>query len=108
MAAIRETRYPRWYAIPVRVALVTLICTLLAFAISLMLGIVGTVVIAALRHVNPNMTIAYRYVALPTALVAGVIIFALALVMEIRHYRQSKSLAAIARLTEQQHSRVAS
>jgi hypothetical protein len=41
------------------------------------------------------MTVAYRQIALPAALVAGSIIFVLALTMEIRHYRQSKTLAAI-------------
>jgi len=92
-------RPPRWYAIPVRVLLVTFIGALLTFAVSLLLGIVGTVVISFLRHTQPNMTVAYRLIALPAALVAGAIIFVLALTMEIRHYRQSKTLAAIARVS---------
>jgi hypothetical protein len=90
-------RPPRWYAIPVRVLVMTFIGTLISFAVSLLLGIVGTLVVSALRHVNPNMTVAYRHVALPAAVVAGTIIFVLGLTMEIRHYRQSKTLAAIAR-----------
>jgi hypothetical protein len=90
-------RPPRWYAIPVRVLLVTFIGTMISFAVSLLLGIVGTVVISALHHANPNMTVAYRLIALPSAVVAGSIIFALALAMEIRHYRQTKTLAAIER-----------
>ncbi len=44
------------------------------------------------------MRIAYRHIALPAAMVAGVIIFVAAVVMEIRHYRQSKTLTAIERL----------
>jgi hypothetical protein len=92
-------RQPRWYAIPVRVLLITFIGTLISFSVSLLLGIIGTVVVSALRHVNPNMTVAYRLVALPAALVAGSIIFVLVLTMEIRHYRQSKTLAAIARVS---------
>jgi uncharacterized BrkB/YihY/UPF0761 family membrane protein len=92
------SRPPRWFAIPVRVLLVTFIGTLLSFAVGLLLGIVVTVVVSALRHVHPNMAIAYRLIALPTAVVAGSIIFALALAMEIRHYRQSKTLAAIERM----------
>jgi hypothetical protein len=44
------------------------------------------------------MRIAYRLIALPAALVAGSIVFVLALLMEIRHYRQSKTLSAIERL----------
>lgn len=90
---------PRWHAIPVRVLLVTFIGTLLVFAVSLLFGIVGTVAMSVLRHANPNMTAAYRLIALPAAVVAGGIIFVLALAMEIRHYRQSKTLAAIARMS---------
>jgi uncharacterized protein (DUF2344 family) len=76
----------------------TFIGTLLCFAVSLLLGILGTVIVAAMRGVHPDMRIAYRQIALPVALVAGGIIFALALVMEIRHYRQTKTLSAIERL----------
>jgi uncharacterized BrkB/YihY/UPF0761 family membrane protein len=92
-------RPPRWYAIPVRVLLVTFIGTLISFAVSLLFGIIGTVIVSALRHVHPDMTAAYRLIALPTAVIAGSIIFVLALAMEIRHYRQSKTLAAIERMT---------
>ena len=92
-------RPPRWYAIPVRVLLVTFIGTLLAFAVGLLVGIIGTVAGSALRGIHPNMTVAYRQIALPAAVVAGSIIFVLALVMEIRHYRQSKTLAAIERMS---------
>jgi hypothetical protein len=94
-----KPRSVRWYAIPVRVLLVTFIGTLISFAVSLLLGILGTVVMSSLRHVNPNMTVAYRHIALPVALVAGSVIFVLALSMEVRHYRQSKMLAAIARVS---------
>ena len=90
---------PRWYAIPVRVLLMTFIGTLISFAVSLLVGIIGTVIISAIRHVHPNMTVAYRIIALPSAVVAGGIIFVLALAMEIRHYRQSKTLAAIERMS---------
>jgi hypothetical protein len=93
------TRPPRWYAIPVRIVLVTFIGALIAFAVSLLLGIIGTVAVSAVRHVNPNLTVAYRLIALPSAVVAGSIIFVLALTMEIRHYRQSKTLAAIERVS---------
>jgi hypothetical protein len=92
-------RSPRWYAIPVRVLLVTFIGTLISFAVGLLLGILGIVAISALHHVDPNMTLAYRRVALPGAAIGGSMIFVLALAMEIRHYRQSKTLAAIERMT---------
>ncbi|HXY78488.1 MAG TPA: hypothetical protein VEH47_06705 [Candidatus Acidoferrales bacterium] len=97
MASAYLARPPRWYGVPVRVFVVTFIGTLLSFAVSLLLAIIGTVASAALRGVHPDMRIAYRYIALPVALIAGAIIFAIALVMEIRHYRQSKTLSAIER-----------
>ena len=97
MTATRASRSPHWYGVPVRVGLVTLIGTLLSFAVSLLLAIFGTVIVSAFRHVHPDMRIAYRQIALPMAIVAGSIIFVLALIMEIRHYHQSKTLSAIER-----------
>jgi len=91
-------RPSRWYAIPVRVLLVTFIGTLLSFAVSLFLGIIGIVIIAALHHVHPNVAQAYRRVAPPGALIGGSMFLGVSLTMEIRHYRQSKTLAAIARM----------
>jgi uncharacterized BrkB/YihY/UPF0761 family membrane protein len=93
-----SSRSPRWYGVPLRVGLVTFIGTLLCFAVSLFLAIVGTVIVSALRGVHPDMSVAYRLIALPMALVAGTIIFVLALIMEIRHYRQTKTLSSIERL----------
>jgi uncharacterized membrane protein len=90
---------PRWYGIPLRVLLVTFIGTLLTFAVSLLLGIIGTIVMSRMRGLHPDMTLAYRDFALPVAVVAGAIIFVLAVVMEIRHYRQGKTLSAIERMS---------
>lgn len=81
-----------------RVLLVTFIGTLLSFAVSLLLSIIGTVVVARVRGAHPDMTVAYRLIALPVALVAGSIILVLALTMEIRHHRQSKTLSQIERM----------
>jgi hypothetical protein len=83
----------------VRVGLVTFVGTLLCFAVSLLFSIFGTVILAALRGVHPDMRIAYLHIALPIALVAGSIIFVLSLMMEIRHYRQAKTLSAIERMS---------
>jgi|HubBroStandDraft_4_1064222.scaffolds.fasta_scaffold718096_1 uncharacterized membrane protein len=94
-----KSRPPRWYTIPVRAGLVTFIATLLCFAVSLLLAILGTVIVAALRGVHPDMRLAYRHIALPAALVAGGVIFVVTLVLEIRHYRQNKALSAIERLS---------
>lgn len=98
MAVAKAFRPPHWYGIPARVALVTFIGTLLSFAVSLLLAILGVVILAVLRHVHPDMRIAYRLIALPMALVAGCMIFVFAIVIEVRHYRQSKTLSAIERM----------
>ena len=90
---------PRWYGIPVRILLVTFVGTLLCFAVSLLLGIIGTVIVSRMRGLHPDMTLAYRQFALPVAVVAGAVIFVLAIVMEIRHYRQTKTLSAIERMS---------
>lgn len=86
---------PRWYLIPVRVLLVTFIVTLLSFAVSLLLGIGGTVLAAKLRGAHPDMTFAYRHVALPAAAMVAAIVFISAAFMEVRHYRQAKALNQI-------------
>ena len=88
---------PRWYLIPARVLLVTFLLTLLSFAVSLLLGIVGTVIRAHMRGLHPNMRLTYRYVALPVAVSVAAITVIAASVMEIRNYRQTKALAGIAR-----------
>ena len=98
MATGTAQRPPRWYGIPFRVLLATFVGTLICFAVSLLVGIFGTIIISVLRGMHPDMRIAYRLIALPTALVAGAIIFVLSLVMEIRHYRQIKTLSAIERM----------
>lgn len=89
---------PRWYGIPVRILLLTFIGTLLCFAVSLLLAIVGTVIISAIRGVRPDMTIAYWRIAFPLALVAGGIILVMATVLEIRNYQQRRALRAIERM----------
>jgi hypothetical protein len=90
-------RRPRWLYIPIRVLLVTFLLTLLSFAVSLMLGILGTVIAARLRGLHPNMTNAYRQVAAPIAAVAGVVVLISMIVLEVRRYRREKALTAIER-----------
>ncbi len=90
-------RRPRWYGIPLRVALVTFLLSILSFAVSMLLGIIGILLIAKTRGETPNLTLAYRDIAAPVAAVVGVIVLVLSLAMEIRHYRQAKALADIER-----------
>jgi hypothetical protein len=90
-------RKPRWYAIPARVLFVTFLLTLLSFAVSLLLSILGLVIVAKLKGASPDMRFAYRGVALPAAAITGAIVLFLSSVLEIRHYRQTKTLDGIAR-----------
>jgi hypothetical protein len=88
---------PRWYWIPARVLLVTFLLTLLSFAVSLLLGILGLVIAARLRGPHLNLATAYRHIALPAATVVGAVVLVFVSVMEVRQYRQAKALAEIER-----------
>ena len=94
----RASRSPRWSGIPVRVAAVTFIGTLLCFAVTLLLAIIGMAIASKLRGVHPDMRIAYRYIAIPAALVAGGMILVFSVSLELRHYRQMKTLSAIEKM----------
>jgi uncharacterized membrane protein len=102
MVTITKTnvRHPRWFWILPRVLLATFVLTAFSFAVSLFLGILGIVIGSRLRGIRPNMTFAYRHIALPVAIVAGSIVLISAAAMEIRHYRQLKALAGIERVSE--------
>ena len=80
----------RWFVLPLRVLLVSFLLTLIAFAVCLFLGILGLVISAAVRGVHPNMTIAYRQIAFPAAILAGAAALVVAIVMEIRHHRHQR------------------
>lgn len=105
--ATTSVQRPRWQAIPVRVLLFTALFTLLTFAIALLLSIVGSVIYAWIRHVPPPLQFAYRHIALPFAIGAGSIAFFLFLFMEIRHYRRSRALAGIERVSGECRPRIA-
>jgi len=93
-------REPHWYVIPARILLITFLLTLLSFAVSLLLGILGIVVAAYVRGIHPNLTTAYRHIAFPVAVVVGAIALIAASVTEIRHHRQAKALAEIERISQ--------
>lgn len=86
---------PRWYFIPIRVLLVTIVVSLLSFAISLLLGICGVVLAAKLHHIHPDLRIAYRFIAGPAAGMVAAIVVVSASFMEVRHYRRSRVLRRI-------------
>jgi hypothetical protein len=89
----------RWMGIPARAFAMTFLFTLLSFAIALLLSILGTVVYSQVKHVAPNLTFAYRHIAFPFAITAGAIVLVLSLGMEIRTYRQRKTLDDIERVS---------
>ncbi len=70
-SAKAPSRKLRWFLIPLRVLLVTFLLALLSFAVCLLLGILGLVISAVVRGVHPNMTVAYREIAFPAAMLAG-------------------------------------
>lgn len=88
---------PRWYAIPFRVLLVTFILTLISFALCLLMSILGTMLAAKVHGYTPDLRLAYRHIALPIAIAAGVVVFIVTTVMEIRHFRHAKALDGVAR-----------
>jgi hypothetical protein len=94
-AASKAHPLPRWYLVPVRVLILTFLCTLLAFALSLLLGIIGIVIRSRIAGVHPNLTFAYRHVALPVAGVIFGVVLITVTVVEIRRYRQVKALRQI-------------
>ena len=80
-----------------RVFAFTFLLTLLSFAVALLASILGTIIYSQVEHVAPNLMFAYKRIAFPIAVAAGVIVLAVTLVVEIRNYRQRKVLAAIER-----------
>jgi hypothetical protein len=76
------------FEIAVRVVLITFVFTLLAFAVGLFCGIGATVLYGALKHVHPDMTWAYRFVAAPFGAMGLVVTFFVMLVNEIRRARR--------------------
>ena len=71
-----------------RVVVVTVLFTLVAFAVGLLCGIIASVLYAALRGAHADMTMAYRFAAVPLAAMVLVISFVAMLTMEIRRTRR--------------------
>jgi Flp pilus assembly pilin Flp len=70
---------PKWYVrfimVSFRTVLLTILFTALGMGVGLLLGIIATVVLAAAHGVQPDMTHAYRHVAVPVALGSGTCAF---------------------------------
>ena len=82
------TRKPRLAGVLFRALFITLLLTLLSFAVSLLLGILGTAVAGTIGGQHSDMANAYRHVALPVAAAVAGVVFVAALVNEFRRYRQ--------------------
>jgi len=84
----RKSRIQVGVEVAIRVVLLTAIFTLMAFAIGLFCGITASVLYGAIRHIRPDMTWAYKFVAAPFAAVALVVTFFVMLISEIRRARR--------------------
>jgi hypothetical protein len=83
----KKSTFQIGFEITIRVLLVTAAFTLLGFAIGLFCGIGAGVVYGAIRHVHPDMTMAYKFVAAPFGAITLVITFCVMLVYEVRRAR---------------------
>jgi hypothetical protein len=70
--------------IVVRVVVVTFVFTLLSFAIGLFCGITSTVLYGFIRHIHPDMSWAYKFVAAPLGVLGMIVTFFTMLITEIR------------------------
>jgi len=73
----------------------------MAFAVSLLLGILGILITAYIRGQHPNITLAYRHIALPIAAIVAAFGLIAMTIVEIRNYRQTRTLASVARASRQ-------
>jgi hypothetical protein len=99
MPTTNQSRSPHWYGVPLRILVLTFLATLLSFVVSLFFTIIAMLINWKLSHVHPNMATAYRNIAIPCAILGGALAFFFALYNEVRYYRQTKTLAAIERMT---------
>src|SRR5260370_32690730 len=97
--AKRSSGGPSWIGIPARVLAMTFLLTVLSLAVGLLVSILGTVVYSQVKHGAPALTFAYRHIAFPFAIPVGAIVLVLLLLMEVRNYRQRKTLAGIERVS---------
>ncbi len=95
---------PRWTGRLARIFALTFLLSLLSFAVALLLSIFGTVIYARVERVPPNLMFAYKHVAFPIAVAAGLVALIVTVLTEVRNYRQNKVLAAIERTAMNQRN----
>ena len=75
-----------------RVIFMTAVFTLMGFAIGLFCGIGAGLLYAAIRHIPGDMTMAYKFVAVPFGLMAALIGFLGMVYLEIKRLRRPTEL----------------
>lgn len=78
------------FASVVRVLFATLLFTAGGMGVGLLLGILGTLGWGMVHGGNIDMTIAYRHVAVPTAITLGTVAFLGSIFLEVRARRTSQ------------------
>lgn len=84
----KKSRIQTALGIAIRVLLLTIVFTLLAFAVGLFCGIVASLLYGAIRHIQPDMTWAYKFVAAPFGAIGLVVSFFVMSISEIRRARR--------------------
>jgi hypothetical protein len=93
------SRTPCWVWIPVRVLIITVLVTLLSFAIALLLALLGLIWSAKARGISPNLTVAYHRIAFPVATLIGGAALLWSSVVEVRYYYRAKALGRLERIS---------
>ena len=75
-----------------RVLMITFGITGISFAVSLFVGILCMAMMGMFRGHLPDMRLAYRMLALPVAMMVGMVAFIVASTVEVRHYLRAKRL----------------
>lgn len=82
------SRKPRLLGVFFRALLITFVLTLLAFAVTLLLAIIGLSLFGVVAGHRPDMANAYRYIAMPMALLVGVVVLVTASLTEFKRYQR--------------------
>ena len=81
---------PRRWAVAARIALITGLVTIVAFALALLAGVVSLALYSLIAGGSVQMAAAYRWVAVPVAVLALVVALVAASVYEMRLYRRRR------------------
>lgn len=82
------TRKPPLAGVFFRALLITFVLTLLAFAVTLLLAIIGLSLFGMVAGRRPDLADAYRYGAFPMAVLVAAVVLISAFITEFKRYRQ--------------------